>query len=300
MEIDKRPFYVWLIVILANVGTYLTIVIMEVYDSGVTVINTLFVPITSEFSIIIGISLFVSIIPIWFSGSSLKWLNRLGYGIPVLLLLPLPYFVYDYYTCTGKFCELGPLVLGWAFGLSAIIFAIFYLIGVYFRKWNVKVTLSLVWIEAILLVGAILFLGYYLYFDLKLASLQQESQETTTPNEIAKTCDSLPDHSRRSTCWNKAIKLYQGVDVCALSKETNYKNDCLRTLGLIYRENREYGCEDQDPQTSGSKKDDPAENARLIQCWQDKAKIYPEFNICQWTYEWNRDKCTDFFKTISR
>jgi len=46
----------------------------------------------------------------------------------------LPYFVWHYFTCTGKICNLFDPFLGLTFGLSAIIFAIFYTIGIYSKK----------------------------------------------------------------------------------------------------------------------------------------------------------------------
>ena len=155
---DKKPFYLWLGVILANIGTVLAIVLMNISDLG----NFQLISLLQEpwFFITLGISLFVSIVPVLISKSNGRLKNRFGYGIPVLLLLPLIYFVYDYYTCTGKFCQIGPLILGWAFGLSAIIFAIFYTIGIFTRKYSVKFILSVIWIEIILLVGSALYFGF--------------------------------------------------------------------------------------------------------------------------------------------
>ena len=159
MEIDKRPFYVWIAVLFGNIGTLLAIVLISISDSGG---NFQLSSLLQEpwFFITLGISLFVSIVPVLISKSNGRLKNRFGYGIPVLLLLPLLYFIYDYYTCTGKFCEIGPLIFGWAFGLSAIIFAIFYTIGIYARKWSVKFILSVIWIEVILLLGSALYFGF--------------------------------------------------------------------------------------------------------------------------------------------
>lgn len=147
MEIDKRPFYIWMVVLLANIGTVFGIV----FSSGPKYIFE------SWNLIILGISLFVSVIPVLISMSNSRLKNRFGYGIPFLLLLPLPYFVYDYYTCTAKFCQIAPIIFGFSFSISAVIFALFYAIGIYAKKWTVKFVLSLIWIEIILLVGSVLY-----------------------------------------------------------------------------------------------------------------------------------------------
>jgi hypothetical protein len=299
MNIDKRPFYIWLAVILANVGTYFTAVIGEVYDSGAPVFSALS-GVVSGYLPVFGISIFVSIIPVWLSGSKFKWRNRLGFGIPILLLLPIPYLVWHMITCTGKFCNLGDVMLIYVLGISVILFAIFYTAGKYLRVWNSKVVISIVWVEVIILVGAVAFLGYYLQADSKIAALEQQSQNATEPSQIGQTCDALPDGDRQGTCWQKAFKLYPNVDVCSWSKDAKSKSSCLFYEGLHYRETLEFGCEEHDSLASYKKKDDPSENSRLLQCWADKAKIYPELDICQWTREWNKPKCTAYFKTISR
>lgn len=160
MEIDKRPFYVWIAVLLGNIGTLLAIVLISISDSGSGNFQLSSLLLEPLFYITLGISLFVSIVPVRISESNGRLKNLFGYGIPVLLLLPLIYFVYDYYTCTGKFCQLGPLIYGLAFSLSAVIFAIFYTVGIFARKWSIKFILTVVWIEVILLVGCALYFGF--------------------------------------------------------------------------------------------------------------------------------------------
>ena len=159
-DIDRRPFYVWLIAILVNVGTYLTTVIMEVYDGGQPVTTSL-VEVISYYWYVFCISLIVSIIPIWLSGSKLKWRDRIGFFIPVFLLLPFPYLIWDMNTCTGKFCGLGDYIALIILGTSAAIFALFYLVGKFFRRWNVKISLSLIYLELLFLIVAILYLISY-------------------------------------------------------------------------------------------------------------------------------------------
>lgn len=295
---DKRPFYLWLGVILANVGTYLIITTMEVYNSGTSFVIALFRPITTSYSILIGVSLFVSIIPIWLSGTKFKRRNYFGFGIPVLLLLPIPYFIWHNFNCTGKFCNLLDIFMVYALGLMALIFVIFYLIGIYFRKWNIKVILSLICIEVIVLIGTSIFLGYYVHLNSSLELLK--TSERTESTKSTQLCDSFPASGPQiGDCWMQVIKANPSVDVCSLSKKEYSRQSCLFYMGILYRDTN--GCEG-DSQLSYNKKDGPTETARLEQCWANKAKIYPGLNICSslWTYEWNREKCSAFFKTLSQ
>ncbi len=131
METDKRPFYNWIMVLLMNIGTIILLITTE----------------SSELSwwhfIVLALSIFATAVPILISQSNSQKKNYFGYGIPILLLLSLPYFVYDFYTCTGKFCEFVPYIFGFGFGLSAVIFAIFYTVGIYSKKWSPKFVLLL-------------------------------------------------------------------------------------------------------------------------------------------------------------
>lgn len=141
MEQDKRSKYLWTVVFLANLGVLFALVGVAGSDLA---------DLLSSFPLIIlAISLFATVVPVYISTSPNKYL---GYGLPLFLLLPLPYFIYDAYTCTGKFCEILPSILAMSFGLSAIVFALFYTIGIFARKWDVKFIRSIMWIEIALLV----------------------------------------------------------------------------------------------------------------------------------------------------
>lgn len=152
METDKRPFYNWLMVILINIGAIIFLVSMAIQDAderGRSISISLF---KMENFIILGISILLSVAPTLISRLNSNLKNYFGYGIPILLLLPLPYFIFDIYTCTGKFCGIGSFFYAWAFGLSAVIFAIFYVVGIYSRRWNSKSVLALSLIIPILIV----------------------------------------------------------------------------------------------------------------------------------------------------
>ena len=227
MNTDKRPFYIWLFVILANVGTYLAIVGSQV-GWGHFGTDAFFSPISNiDNLIIIGITLSLTIIPIFLSRTSFKWRNHIGYGIPVLIIL---YSVWNFYTCNGKFCNLIDIPIA----IGGIIFAVFYALGVYLKVWNQKIILSLLLIEVILLIGGFAFIVYNSQLNsesnAKVLSLQEESKKAETPFEIMKICDSIPNsayNSYKRDCWEKMVTLYPNVDLCSWSKEANLKNTCL-------------------------------------------------------------------------
>jgi len=300
MNQDKRKLYIWLFAILANVGTYIAIVI-ETINGGHFGVDAFIKSITTGESLaLLGISLLISVVPIWLSGLNFRGRNYIGYGIPILVII---YSIWHYYTCNGKFCNLVDIPIIF----SAIIFIVFFTLDIYLRRWSVKISIVLLCIEMVLLLGGITFAIYTSHTNAvsnaQLSLLQQESLKATTPDEIGKTCDSFPDspnNSLRGECWQRAMTLYPNTDVCSWSKEPSSKTQCIFYQGLRYRENLEYGCEEKDSLTSYKKKDDPTENSRLLQCWAERAKIYPELNLCQYTYEWNQGKCNAFFKTTSR
>lgn len=287
MEKDKRPFYIWLIVILANIGTYFVITIMEIYDSDSSVFTALLAPVQGDYLKLMGISMFVSILPVWISQSNIVHKKRLVFGILTLLLLPIPFIVFYAVTCNESLCGL-IIILAFILGLMALLFSLFYAIGIYFVKWNVKFAISLLWIESVLLSGAIVFFGYSFYQDLSLSS------------PSVATCDEVRE-SRMGECWTAVIKANPTVNVCSFAKKENSKKTCLSSYeDLSYRDidDCEYDL-DTDMGAAYRQTKDPIEYAKLTACWADKAKKYPEIDICGWSKPFNAKECVDFFKTIS-
>lgn len=292
---DKRPFYLWLGVFLINIGTYFASIVGGIYNDDIPVSDafTLIIP---GYAWVFGISLFVSIIPVWLTGTTLRWRNWLGFGFPLLLLLPVPYLVWDINTCTGKMCGLGDYILILILGISAIAFTIFYLIGIFFRKWNPRFALSLVCLELFLIIGLIATLGYFTFLDLTLKSLAAGKKMEV--NHGVQFCENIPSGiSRGDRCWFEIVKANPYVDVCSLVKNENSKWLCITHREDIYRTTD--NCEGMDSQVSYDKKDDYAENVKLEQCWANKSKKYPGLDICRVsTYGWSKEKCTSFFRTL--
>ena len=237
-SVDKRPFYIWIIVILANASAYFSLAIPAVRD-GSSIVYGLLSPITQYFLVVIT-CVFISVVPVWISGSKLKWRNWLGYlGVPILFLIPISYTLWMTNHCTGKFCGLGYMYYTYALGLAAIISILFYLMGVYFRRWNKKVSLFFVWTVIVLVICTIAFLFYSAYLNNSLNTFKEG--ETMNLTKTAKLCNSLSDRSygagQRAECWATAIKANPGVDVCSLANNEYSKSYCLNGMGSLYSEN---------------------------------------------------------------
>jgi hypothetical protein len=185
MNTDKRSFYVWILVLLANIGTTLGVILMPSSDAIRYSYDNPFQYILSNVIspgtlYVLGISLFLTVVPVLISKANNKWVRRLGYGVPILLLLPIPYFIYDFYTCTGKFCQLGPVIFGWACVLSAIVISIFYTLGRKTVVWSAKVFRSIIWIVVIF------FIGFVVFFGLNMANNASAVQSSRSMNQSLK------------------------------------------------------------------------------------------------------------------
>ena len=152
METDKRTFYVWIIVLLANVCVVFASV--GLFSSSGSLFES-----ESDLVVLLVVFLSLSVVPVLISQSNNKWKNRLGYGLPVLLLLPAIFFIWDAYTCTGKFCGIESFFSFILFGFSAIISAFFYTIGNNTKRWRVGIYLFFIFIELILLMVSV---GYFI------------------------------------------------------------------------------------------------------------------------------------------
>ncbi len=152
METDKRPLYIWWIVALASI-------LVSVYFYFLATMDPYFFN-NSKFMVtilfIIVLPFIVLVLPIWISMKNLEWRNWRVWGIPLLILLPIPYYIGEIIDCSGSFlCGIGPTSAILAVGVVEIVFLVFYLIGKYFRRWNVKISLFVLCIEALLLLALI-------------------------------------------------------------------------------------------------------------------------------------------------
>lgn len=158
MEIDKRPSYIWIVVILINTFVFLYLLIPYLFDYGFSGLLDLGL---GDF-MLPGIVLIFSIIPVLISKSNNKWKDNLGYGIPVFILLPIFYLIEaSKSTKGGMWAQIGFIGLSIYLVIAAVIFALFYAMAKYAQKWNVKFVLSLIWIEIIIFVSSLYFTLFY-------------------------------------------------------------------------------------------------------------------------------------------
>ena len=149
MKTDKRKIYNWLMVFIINIIIFSSLFIYLEGDIFHTeIINML------------AISIFATALPIYISTSNIRKKNHFGYSIPLCLLLPIPYFIWRAQTCTGKFCGLEYDVYTFALVTAAIVFAVFYTIGILSQKWKSGTVLLLSLMTPALIFGILWFLVF--------------------------------------------------------------------------------------------------------------------------------------------
>ena len=129
MNKPSKTFYIWLAVVLLNIGTA-TFIVLNQIERNVPLWSSLF---QSEYFIALGASIFVSAIPVIIARSNSNLKNHILRGFAVLFLLSILYIIYYYFTCTEMYCQLS---LG-SIPLLAIlggVFIIFYDAGVRSKK----------------------------------------------------------------------------------------------------------------------------------------------------------------------
>lgn len=225
MNNQKGFSKIWIVVVLANIGVYLALIMVEVYGARASAFSALFAPITDIQSIItLCTSFFGSVIPVWLSGSRIERRDQFGFGIPILLLLPTIFFTWIlFYSCDGYGC-VGAAAIAYTLGLFSACFFFFYTVSFFLRKGNTSIALFLIFAELVFLVGATLFLGYYGREDLSLASL--ESGKKIDFAKIDEMCSRGAKRKSEDNCWMAVLKGNPGVDVCSWAKKESSKQIC--------------------------------------------------------------------------
>jgi len=155
MEKDKRPFYVWMFVLIANifVASYFYTYFRSGYDFSV-----------GQIAIILFI--FFSIVPVLISRYGGKRKSVVMYSVSIILLVLAFISLNAFLTCSGGWCDLY-LLISLAFVLITALFIVFYAIDFYARKKDINFILTFVWTAGIL---TFLFFGrslvYFFFEDL--------------------------------------------------------------------------------------------------------------------------------------
>lgn len=300
MNTDKRPFYIWIFVILANVIAYM-LMIKQALSVGEFGLSVLASPLKEAGPIVITVAILLQVVPILLSRFQSKRFFHLGY---ILAIVTIIICVWSINTCSGWFCGIFQLMII----VIVAIFALTYYVSHYLRKSNVKIVSSLIIFEAILILCSVVFFSYYSQLNseakAKILLVQEKSEKASTPAEIAEACDEMAFYKYGNYvhyCWKRATEMYPLLNLCNALKEPRSKSYCLRSQETYFVENYRYSCEDGGYEVNYLKKDDLNETARLVQCWEAKREMYPELNICKWAvYDWNIQRCIDYFSNTSQ
>ena len=89
---DKRPFYLWILVLIANIGIFVGGILFNISSSIKSHQSYSILEIGNIVELIT--LLFLSVVPVLISRSNSKLKNLYGYGIPVLLVLVVFFYIY--------------------------------------------------------------------------------------------------------------------------------------------------------------------------------------------------------------
>ncbi len=282
--------YLKWIVILANLGTLVTIFLMESYDGGHSVKATLpllysnqgylWIIITSLVASIGGV--FVSTI----KPGTYREIIKILLGISVLLLF---YVVLNMFTCTGFLCELDGYVYGGLPLIAIGVFFIFFAIGMMIKRWGRKFVIPIIWTEAMLIGIAVLILIFFSYFYISMDRLKNDV--SVSVEAYASLCQKIPYGMRSTTldCWRDAIEKSPGIDICThVAEDRQSYKDCNFMMEILYR-GKTNGCDGKPIvyDVEGNSKEDQAQR----QCWIENAKKFPGLDICKVGSNWNTQRC---------
>lgn len=172
MQPDKRPHYTWWITLLGNVIVHLGIIVYAMIDqwgngyhddsSGLYILKSIAEIFDSiPYQIGAAILLVVSLLPLVLISRNFIYKKAVVFGIPVVMALVALHQYWLSITCTGKMCGLGHALLMMALGIAIAVYTISYLAAYYLRKWNEKVSTTVIKIEMVVIVGALLYIVGY-------------------------------------------------------------------------------------------------------------------------------------------
>ncbi len=310
MEQNKKTLYIYLVIFCIQILVVIGAGLWEVLN-GYTVAYAL-----SEFDTnIVGIfalSFLFSFVPVYISGKNLPWRHWLVWIIPVVSLIPVPYLVYDMYTCTEKFCGLfGYFFIALIFWVD-IMYIVYYLVGKYLRKWDFSVSLFILKVFLVLYTATSLFIAYnYVTVIRPYQKLFERVEQSYTfsleealalCNQVSMDRGLASYRGSASYCWGRIIKDRPGIDICSLVKE---KTNCLQYMREVYRtyDDCSYPRQEYLKDTEGKYKTDANGNGLVDQpkttelyqkCWTDSSKKYPNIDICLDAYNNKDEECRLF------
>lgn len=314
---DRRPEYVWLAVILANIVGFLVVVSISIsevyYSSGVGYYG--------DFVVIFVFILFFSVVPVLISSDRFKWQKILMFRIiPVLLVLVSSYALYHYFTCTGKFCNLlDMLVLMFVGGGAVIFYAVYYIVGKYFKKWNPIISRSFIYLELVLVVVASLTTCYVIYFNQSISHFKPGNKAEI--KKMRSVCENSIGY-RTYECWDLLIRSNRDEEICTLVNSKVSQGQCFETERSVYDQEFKSsmgacGSElklslDQNQQFPNDFKwtfDNPLDLVTTENCWEDVYKKYSHKlyldnmgfkNVCSYAYNLIEEECVNYFTNDSK
>ncbi len=227
MEQNQRSLRVWITSILLFTLSTLFTFWKTSEDLRVNPQETIFALFSSErilaTLIIFCAYLFISFIPAFIVNSKTSIKNYLGFGIPVLVIIPA---MVHYTTCTGKFCGFIdiPIVA------SALIFATIFIIYKLILRWNIKFSTIIIFIESILILYIIAIMSFVHYSNL--SNTDRFSEPSTSDQVAVSLCEKIKSSDRRSDCWKELFEIRQPETNICIYTTPYFYSSCFYT-GMI-------------------------------------------------------------------
>lgn len=296
MQTDsQKRFYILLFAVFINIVPYYLLLVKNSIAAGSYGADVFIWPAINDLIFFLFLSI-ISTIPVLLSVINFKQSYYFIYGVPFLWIL---YDSFNSFVCINEPCYsqvaaafgggsiLFYIILKYIFVFA--VFLIFYKLGLYLKNANSKIILSLLLIEAVLLLGCGLFFGYQSQINaeskVKLTLLQEKNPDNyPLAAEVVKTCESFLNNDLKKECWKRGVEMYPNVDICSWSKEVRGSDK------KGFYEFNEFGCLYQESEFSnkvcvGEKSwfdwtRDPIKNTQVTQCFWDMIKIYPKLDFC--------------------
>jgi len=230
MEIDKRPVHVWIVAALLSI-TAVAGTLLNLFSNSRKSFSETFGSLTGDLGwpmIIVGLYLFLSFIPALIANSKLQKRIWLGFGIPVLVIIPS---AIHSFTCSGKFCNFIDIPIIF----SSLVFALLYGFYRLILRWNVKFSRSIVCIEVLAICFSIVSIFMLYYSDTKME--KTFAGGTVGDQSAVSICENIKEYDKSVNCWSQLVKIRQPVtNICTLASTGGYYSSCFDGIMQTYRD----------------------------------------------------------------
>jgi len=216
MKNDKRSIYVWVIGLLTNIVAILGTTAYGLHAGGQTVVSYFdSIKGSSDFSLgMLAVYLSLSLVPAFIANSNFQKKNLLGFGIPILIIL---YATIHFFTCSGKFCNIVDIPIGFGGLVLALLFGLYILV----LRSGTKFSLSVIGIQVVIIFCSIALILISYNSDIKLT--KDLGDKSVDDQAAVSVCENIKDYKKAVTCWHQLVQVRQPkTNICYFAMADNY------------------------------------------------------------------------------